>query len=92
MANQAAAAAAEAAKHASAPERKGGGATGRARSGARATEMNQLNVAMVGALNATGGATNSVLNRGDTPTGLLDGAAASGAGRRLWGCSPGSNL
>ncbi len=27
-----------------------------------------------------GGATNSVLDRGDTPTGLLDGAAANGAG------------
>ncbi len=35
---------------------------------------------MVGALNSKGGATNSVLDRGDTPTGLLDGAAAAGAG------------
>ena len=91
VANQAAAAAAEAAKHASAGG-QGGGVTGRARSisdarAAIANEMNQLNVAMVGALNATGGATNRrvLLRRHANRT--------AGWGRRvrcrhrLWGCS-----
>jgi hypothetical protein len=67
---------------------KGGGAgkaagkssIGDARAAAISNELSQLDVAMVGALNAKGGATNSVLDRGDTPTGLLDGAAAAGAG------------
>jgi hypothetical protein len=69
----------------------GGGAAGKgagggkgsisdARATAIANELAQLDVAMVGALSSKGGATNSVLERGDTPTGLLDGAAAAGAG------------
>jgi len=63
---------------------KGAGASGKsigdARAAAISSELSQLDVAMVGALNSKGGATNSVLDRGDTPTGLLDGAAANGAG------------
>lgn len=51
-----------------------------ARAAAIANELAQLDVAMVGALNSKGGATASVLDRGDTPTGLLDAAAAAGAG------------
>jgi hypothetical protein len=51
-----------------------------ARAAAISNELAALDVAMVGALNSKGGATNSVLDRGDTPTGLLDGAAAAGAG------------
>jgi hypothetical protein len=58
----------------------GGGRLGDARAAAISSELAQLDVAMVGALNSKGGATNSVLDRGDTPTGLLDGAAAAGAG------------
>src|SRR6185437_1773606 len=84
-ATTAAAAAADAPKAAA----KGGGAgkgagskghIGDARAAAIASELASLDVAMVGALNSKGGATNSVLDRGDTPTGLLDGAAAAGAG------------
>jgi len=59
---------------------KGKGSIGDARAAAIASELASLDVAMVGALNSKGGATNSVLDRGDTPTGLLDGAAATGAG------------
>jgi hypothetical protein len=58
----------------------GGKSIGDARAAAISNELAQLDVAMVGALNSKGGATNSVLDRGDTPTGLLDGAAAAGAG------------
>ena len=62
-----------------------GGAPGKsnigdARAAAIASELAMLDVAMVGALNSKGGATASVLDRGDTPTGLLDAAAAGGAG------------
>jgi hypothetical protein len=62
---------------------KGGGGKGGlsdARATAISNELAQLDVAMVGALNSRGSATNSVLDRGDTPTGLLEGAAAAGAG------------
>jgi hypothetical protein len=81
-----------AAAAADAPKAKAGGGAGAgkgsagkgnvsdARATAIANELAQLDVAMVGALNSKGGATNSVLERGDTPTGLLDGAAAAGAG------------
>jgi hypothetical protein len=51
-----------------------------ARATAISNELAQLDIAMVGALNSRGSATNSVLDRGDTPTGLLEGAAANGAG------------
>jgi hypothetical protein len=57
-----------------------GGNIGDARAAAIANELAQLDVAMVGALNTRGGATANVLDRGDTPTGLLDAAAASGGG------------
>jgi hypothetical protein len=58
----------------------GKGNIGDARAAAIASELAQLDVAMVGALSSKGGATASVLDRGDTPTGLLDAAAANGAG------------
>lgn len=57
-----------------------GGKLGDARAAAISNELSSLDVAMVGALNSKGGATNSVLDRGDVPTNLLDGAAAAGAG------------
>lgn len=57
-----------------------GGSMGDARAAAISNELAQLDLAMVGALNSKGGATNSVLDKGDVPTGLLDGAAAAGAG------------
>lgn len=62
---------------------KGGGGKGNisdARAAAISSELAQLDIAMVGALNSKGGATNSVLDKGDTPLGLLEGAAANGAG------------
>jgi hypothetical protein len=66
---------------------KGGGAgkgsgsgIGDARAAAISNELAALDVAMVGALNSKGGATSNVLDRGDVPTGLLEGAAAAGAG------------
>lgn len=63
---------------------KGGGGKagpmGDARAAAISNELAQLDVAMVGALNSRGGATSNVLDRGDAPTGLLDAAAAGGAG------------
>ena len=62
------------------PAAGGKGSIGDARAAAISNELAQLDVAMVGALNSKGGATNSVLDRGDTPTSLLDGAAAGGAG------------
>lgn len=58
----------------------GGGRIGDARASAISNELAQLDVAMVGALNSGGSATQGVLNSGDVPTGLLDGAAQSGAG------------
>lgn len=84
----AAAAVAEAPKAAGGGGGKGGGGKGGgkggnigdARAAAIANELAQLDVAMVGALNTRGGATANVLDRGDTPTGLLDAAAASGGG------------
>ena len=79
----AAAEAPKAAAHGSGGGNKAGASgksIGDARAAAISNELAQLDVAMVGALNSRGGATNSVLDRGDTPTGLLDGAAAAGAG------------
>jgi hypothetical protein len=57
-----------------------GGKMGDARAAKIANELDQLDMAMIGALNANGSATQGVLNSGDVPTGLLDGAAQSGAG------------
>ncbi len=67
------------------------GSIGDARAAAISNELAALDVAMVGALNSKGGATNSVLDRGDTPTGLLDGAAARApaSARAAW---PGLHL
>jgi hypothetical protein len=82
----AAAAAAEAPKaHSGGGAGAGKGASGKgnisdAKAAAIASELAALDVAMVGALNSKGGATASVLDRGDTPTGLLDAAAAANAG------------
>jgi hypothetical protein len=58
----------------------GKGSVSDARAAAISNELNQLDMQMLGALNSTGGSTNSVLSSGDVPTGLLDGAAASGSG------------
>lgn len=71
--------------HSSGSAGKSSGSAGKghvsdARAAAIANELAALDVAMVGALNSKGGATASVLDRGDTPTGLLDAAAAAGAG------------
>ena len=87
---------ADAQKHSGGGAGKSSGGPGKsnisdARAAAIANEMNQLNIAMVGALNAHGGATNAVLDSGDTPTGLLDGAAATGAGVGVGGIA-GLNL
>lgn len=50
------------------------------RAKAIASELDSLNVAMIGALNSQGSATQSVLGAGnDLATGMLDNAAASGA-------------
>ncbi|MEJ7728805.1 MAG: AgmX/PglI C-terminal domain-containing protein [Polyangiaceae bacterium] len=57
-----------------------GGKVSDARASAIANELAQLDMAMIGVLNSGGNATQGVLNSGDVPTGLLDGAAQSGAG------------
>ena len=57
-----------------------GGKMGDAKAAKISNELDQLDMAMIGALNASGSATQGVLNSGDVPTGLLDGAAQSGAG------------
>jgi hypothetical protein len=58
----------------------GGGKVGDAKASQIASELDKLEVSMLGALNSTGSATSGVLSSGDVPTGLLDAAAASGAG------------
>lgn len=63
---------------------KGGGSGGRigdARASALSNQMASLELQMVAALGSSGSATNSVLgSAGDVPLGMLEGAAASGAG------------
>ena len=63
---------------------KGGGSGGRisdARASALSNQMSQLELQMVAALGSSGSATNAVLGQsGDVPLGMLEGAAASGAG------------
>ncbi|MGK4002962.1 AgmX/PglI C-terminal domain-containing protein [Sorangium sp. So ce1036] len=59
---------------------KGSGGMSDARASAIANELAQLDVQMLAALNSSGNATSSVLSSGDVPTGLLENAAASGAG------------
>jgi hypothetical protein len=50
------------------------------RAAAISDELAALDLQMLAALNSGGEATQNVLNSGDVPTGLLDNAAASGAG------------
>lgn len=59
---------------------KGSGGMSDARASALSNELAQLDMQMLGALNSSGNATASVLSSGDVPTGLLENAAASGAG------------
>jgi hypothetical protein len=71
---------------------KGGGGKGSLSSNERAAmsnELDQLEMATLGALNNSGTATAGVLRGGDVPTGALEQAAASGAGV---GSSGGSGL
>ncbi len=75
---------------AEAPKASGGGAKGTgasggkisdARASALSNQMAQLELQMVAALGSSGSATNAVLGAGgDVPLGMLEGAAASGAG------------
>lgn len=59
----------------------GGGRMSDARASALSNQMAQLELQMVTALGSSGSATNSVLgSAGDVPLGMLEGAAASGAG------------
>jgi hypothetical protein len=90
-----------AAAAAEAPKPAGGGAPGKASGGGKvsdaraaaiANELAQLDMQMLGALNSSGSATQGVLDRGDNAVlGLLDNAAASGAGAGLGGIA-GLNL
>ena len=82
-----AAAAADAPKQASSggksagPAAAGGPKIGDSRASQISNELNQLNVAMLGALSSNGSSTSAVLGSGsDLPTGLLDSAGASAAG------------
>ncbi len=59
----------------------GGGRISDARASALSNQMAQLELQMVAALGSSGNATNAVLGQaGDVPLGMLEGAAASGAG------------
>lgn len=59
----------------------GGGRISDARASALSNQMAQLELQMVAALGSSGSATNAVLgSAGDVPLGMLEGAAASGAG------------
>lgn len=76
----------------------GGGNVSDAKAAAISNELNQLNVEMLAALNASGSSTDRVLQGGDVPTGLLDNAAASNqgvgsngvAGLNMGGSGPGT--
>jgi hypothetical protein len=59
---------------------KGAGNVSDARAAAIQNELAQLEMQMLGALNASGNATADVLNSGDVPLGLLENAAGSSAG------------
>ena len=70
----------------------GGGRIGDARAAALSNQMAQLELQMVAALGSSGSATNAVLgSAGDVPLGMLEGAAASGAGASAGGIA-GLNL
>ncbi len=89
-----AAAATEAPKTSTGGGAKGAGGGGKitdARATAISNELNQLQVQMLGALSSTGSATNSVLSDSNAALGLLDNAAASGAGVGMGGI-PGLNF
>ncbi len=58
----------------------GGGRVSDSRASQISNELAQLDVAMIGALNSGGQSTDRVLGSSDVPLGLLDQAAASGAG------------
>jgi hypothetical protein len=58
----------------------GGGRISDSRASQISNELAQLDVAMIGALNSGGQSTDRVLGSSDVPLGLLDQAAASGAG------------
>lgn len=63
------------------PGSGGGGRMSDARASALSNQMAQLELQMVAALGSSGSATNAVLgSAGDVPLGMLEGAAASGAG------------
>ncbi len=63
----------------------GGGKMSEAQAAALSQELDQLSMATLGALSASGPATAGVLKGGDVPTGALDAAAASGAGVGIGG-------
>ena len=86
-------AAAEAAPKAASPG-AGAGKKGSMSTGERArlsAQLDQLEMATLGALNSQGPATAGVLKGGDVPTGALDAAAQSGAGVSVGGAT-GLNL
>ncbi|WP_437671036.1 AgmX/PglI C-terminal domain-containing protein [Sorangium sp. So ce131] len=67
-------------KGAAAAPGKGSGGMSDAKAAALTNELAQLDMQMLGALNSSGNATANVLSSGDVPLGLLENAAASGAG------------
>jgi hypothetical protein len=68
-------------KNAGAGKGSGKGSLSDARATAISNELNQLDMAMIGALSGHGSSTDNVLNQGgDLPLNLLNGAANSGAG------------
>lgn len=58
----------------------GGARMGDAKATQISSDLERMELAMLGVLNSDGSATQGVLNSGDVPTGLLDGAGASAAG------------
>jgi hypothetical protein len=68
-------------KNSGAGKGSGKGSISDARAAAISNELNQLDMAMLGALSGRGSSTDNVLNAGgDLPLNLLNGAAASGSG------------
>lgn len=68
----------------------GGGAMSATEAAALSNELDQLEMATLGALANTGPATAGVLKGGDVPTSALDAAAASGAGVGIGGLNLGN--
>jgi hypothetical protein len=75
-------AAVEAPKSGGGGGQKGAGSArmGDAKASQISSDLERMELAMLGVLNSDGSATQGVLDRGDVPTGLLDGAGASAAG------------